>query len=186
MGARPPGRDAVTGCGGHITAVRRKGGIMHSGPKPNDDRSQVRNRMAVLEFDDYPNVPFDGPALPPRFMHFGLEIKQVGWPPATKRWWETIRTMPHAKAWTPTDWEFAFSTAEGHARYSEGKGSLTELRARERRMGTTMEARKDLRIRYVAPSEATKREEVEAAPTAAGVASVTKMDDFRAMYGAGA
>jgi len=158
---------------------------MHSGPKPRDDRSQVRNRMAVLEFDEYPDVPFEGPKLPRRHSYFHGVRRDGVWPAATLRWWEAIRTMPHAKVWTATDWEFAFLTAEGHARYTEGGGSMTEIRARERRMGTTVDARKDMRIRYVAPSEATKREEVEVAPTAAG-ASVTKMDDFRQMYGAGA
>ncbi len=154
---------------------------MHRGAKPNDDRSQVRHRIAVLDFDDYPNVPFDGPKLPTRYRYeSGLEVR-AGWPRPTQRWWEQIRTMPHAKAWTPTDWEFAFLTAEGHARYTEGKGSLVEIRARERRMGTTAEARKDLRIRYVEPSIATRKEEAgEVEPVASNVIPF----DPAAMYGA--
>lgn len=158
---------------------------MIRGAKPKEDRSQVRHRIAVLDFDDYPDVPFDGPKLPTRWRYESGKEVRAAWPAATKRWWEKIRQMPHAKSWAPTDWEFAFTTAEGHARFTEGKGSLTELRARERRMGTTADARRDMRIRYVAPSAATKREDAgEVAPAVA--ASVTQLDDFRGLYGDGA
>lgn len=160
---------------------------MNRGAKPKEDRSQIRHRIAVLDFDDIPDVPHNGPKLPVRHRFVGGKEVRAAWPTATKRWWEKIRQMPHAKRWTPTDWEFAFLTAEGHARYVEGKGSLVEIRARERRMGTTEEARRDMRIRYVAPSAATKREEAgEVAAPAVAVASVTRMDDFRDMYGDGA
>lgn len=181
--------DATPGAGGHEVAVTPEGGLqMHAGRKPKEDRSQVRHRIAVLDFDDIPDVPFDGPELPRRYRYEGGVERECAWPTPTIRWWAKIRTMPHAKRWTPTDWEFAFTTAEGHARFMEGKGSLTEIRARERRMGTTWEALRDMRIRYVAPSEATKREEeaAEQARPAAPVASVTRMDEFREMYGEGA
>lgn len=160
---------------------------MHSGPKPKEDRSQVRHRVAVLDFTDIPDVPFDGPKLPARYRFAGGADERIAWPKATLRWWETIRVMPHAKDWTPTDWESAFATAEIHARLQEGTrygGTFTELRARERKMGVTADDRRDQRIRYVKPSEATKREE-EAGPVVAG-ATVTKLDDFRDLYGAGA
>lgn len=157
---------------------------MHAGRKPKEDRSQVRHRIAVLDWDDIPDVPFNGPKLPIRYRFVDGKETRVAWPTATKRWWEKIRTMPHAKRWAPTDWEAAFTTAEGHARFIEGKGSLVELRARERRMGTTEDARRDMRIRYVAPSIATQKEEAAQVEPAGG--TVTRMDDFRDMYGTGA
>lgn len=157
---------------------------MIRGGKPKDDRSQVRHRVAVLAYDDYPDVPFDGPKLPVRYGYEGGAEVEVAWPKPTVRWWEKIRRMPHAKVWTPTDWEWAFMTAEAHARITEGRsGAFTELRQRERRMGTTAEARKDLRIRYVAPSEASKREDAgEVEPVKSNVIPF----DPAKMYGDGA
>jgi hypothetical protein len=64
--------------------------------------------------------------------------------------------MPHCALWTDADWEFAFSTAETHARFAEGwKGaSGSELRQREKLLGVYADARRDLRIRYVEPRKA--------------------------------
>lgn len=148
-----------------------------SGRKPKEDRTQVRHRNPVHEFREIPDVPFEGHRLPDR-------EGRVGWPASTCRWWETIRRMPHAKEWTPGDWEFAFETAELHARLAERSGgSFTELRQRERLMGTTWDARNSMRIRYVKPSEATKREDAgEVEPAASNVIPF----DPAAMYGSGA
>ncbi|MEV2236688.1 hypothetical protein [Micromonospora sp. NPDC049891] len=66
-------------------------------------------------------------------------------------------------------------TAEVHARFVEG-GSATELRIREKLLGTTLDARRDLRIRYVDPKPA-------ASPAGAAGAGVTKLDDYRSLYG---
>lgn len=159
--------------------------MVHAGRKPKEDRSQVRHRIAVLDFDDIPDVPFDGPKLPVRYRFVDGAETRAAWPKATLRWWEKIRRMPHTKRWAATDWEYAFTTAELHARITEGRGSFVELRARERRMGTTEEARRDMRIRYVAPSIATQKEE-SAEVEAAGAGTVTRIDDFRDLYGAGA
>lgn len=155
---------------------------MHAGRKPKEDRSQVRHRIAVLDFDDIPNVPFDGPRLPTRWRTVdGAEVR-AAWPKATLRWWEKIRRMPHAKRWTDTDWEHAFMTAELHARISEGRGSFVELRSRERRMGTTEDARRDMRIRYVEPSAATKREDEQPVKPSSNVIPF----DAASLYGEGA
>ena len=60
--------------------------------------------------------------------------------------------MPHCVLWTATDWGFALDTARLHAAFSRGDmARAQELRVRERTMGTTMDSRRDLRIRYVAP-----------------------------------
>ncbi len=123
-------------------------------------------------------MPFDGPGLPVRFRFEGVREVECAWPAATIRWWGKVRTMPHAKDWTPTDWEFAFAAAEIHARIVEGGKGWTELRQRERLLGMYADARAAMRIRYVAPSTASKLE-AEAGPAiAANVIPV----DFAQMY----
>jgi hypothetical protein len=67
----------------------------------------------------------------------------------TRDWWEAVSTMPHCRLWTKSDWAFALDTAMVHA--SSVYGSVTaasELRQREKILGTTLDARRDLRIRY--------------------------------------
>lgn len=93
------------------------------------------------------------------------------WPAATRRWWTAISRLPHAGLWTGADWQFAMDTAHLVAAYHAGNLRLAgEIRTRERIMGTTRDARRDLRIRYVpAPDE----DEVTVNP------SVTAMDDYR-------
>jgi hypothetical protein len=58
--------------------------------------------------------------------------------------------MPHCVLWYPSDWQFALDTAMVHASAAHGSVSaMGELRQREKIMGTTVDARRDLRIRYV-------------------------------------
>lgn len=154
-----------------------------AGRKPTEDRSQVRNRMpAVHEWQEFPNVPYaTPPKLPPRRVSLdspertGVEVDQwtdpQAWPSDTKRWYKAISTMPHAVMWTAGDWEQVFATAECHARFYEGwKGyNGSELRQREKLLGTTYDARRDLRIRYV--------DAIAPAPASGG--NVTRLDDFR-------
>lgn len=111
-------------------------------PKPEDQR---RNPVAPrYDWTDVVDAPYEGakPALPPR---------RGRWPTATKQWWERISRMPHCILWTETDWQFALDTALVHAAFVGGndRGARTELRHREKRMGTTFETLRDLRIRYV-------------------------------------
>ncbi len=132
-----------------------------SGAKPKADRTQVRHRNPVADWTEVPDVPFeDGPELPGRGTNAMMTIEQMAssgvipgddWPPMSKRWWAVIRRMPHAAIWTPADWEFAMATLEIHARTVEGWRGYTggELRQREKLMGVYMDARRDLRIRYV-------------------------------------
>jgi hypothetical protein len=130
------------------------------GRRAEPDRSLVRNRRPLKEFHDIPNVPFHAgrkrqlPPLPLSVDEFGQ-----GWPQATYNWWKALRVMPHCFLWSETDWEYALTTAWIHRRVWLGEYRLSgELRMRERAMGCTDEARRGLRIRYVAP------ETVEAAP----------------------
>lgn len=131
------------------------------GVKPKEDRSQVRHRARVHEFTEVDNVPFEGgPELTPRsviadpllWAEAGV-VPMEGWPPATQRWWNAIRRMPHCTLWSEGDWEFAQLTAEVHARVCEGWKGYTgaELRQREKLMGVYLDARRDLRIKYVEP-----------------------------------
>lgn len=81
--------------------------------------------------------------------------------------------MPHCTLWHPSDWEFAIDTALIAAEFHDGVvKAATELRNREKVMGTTAEYRRDIRVRYVEPSEET----VE-------TAGVTSLDEYRDLYG---
>jgi hypothetical protein len=116
-----------------------------SGRKPKP-QGQARNRMpATHEWCEVEQVPFgDGPGLP--------ELRSCGrrWPERTRQKWDSWRTMPHAKLWGPAEWDFALDSIELAALVHDGDTKWsTELRNRERVLGTTMDFRRDLRIRYV-------------------------------------
>jgi hypothetical protein len=133
------------------------------GTKPTEDRSQVRRRNAPepgTEWVEVPNVEHDGPPLGHRPESSSLAgDRPLGadperWPQETLDWWEDVRTMPHAARWSRAEWRTARTAAEAHARFVEGwKGcaSGSELRQREKQLGMTADARRDLRIRYVEP-----------------------------------
>jgi hypothetical protein len=150
-----------------------------AGAKPKEDRSQIRHRNPPAhDWTEVADVPFDGPPLPPRETVYSLDNPFAGgedapggeWPRRTREWWEAIRQMPHAKLWSSADWQFAFDVAEIHARFTQGwKGyNGAELRMREKLLGNTMDARRDLRIRYI------PKPEENVLP-----ANVTRMADFR-------
>ena len=133
-----------------------------AGRKPIEDRSQARNRMPPAvgaEWVEVVDLPHDGPKLPPRDdPEYGegkppaLMGQGRAWPKSTLAWWEAVRTMPHAARWSEAEWATAIGAAETHARFAEGwKGcaSGAELRQREKLLGMTADARRDLRIRYV-------------------------------------
>jgi hypothetical protein len=62
--------------------------------------------------------------------------------------------MPHCKLWGPAEWEFALDSIELAALVHGGEWKCsTELRNREKVMGTTVDYLRDLRIRYVDPVE---------------------------------
>lgn len=112
-----------------------------AGRKPKPD-GQKRNRMAPThEWVEVLDVPFEGgPELP----------EDQGWPAMTRRWWRAVSSMPHCALWTETDWGFAFDTALVAAKLHGGDvRAATELRNREKVLGTTVDYRRDLRIRYV-------------------------------------
>lgn len=111
-----------------------------SGRPPKDDDQKVTRHPLTQNWIDVPHVPYDGerPKLTGRN------------PAATKAWWAVVSTMPHCVLWEPGDWQFALTTARIHAAVSRGElARAQELRVREGQMGTTYEARRNLRIRYV-------------------------------------
>ena len=113
-------------------------------------------------------VPFEGgPALPK------TQPGAPSWPTWTRRWWKAVSRMPQCALWSEADWDFALQTALVAAAFHRGDvKAATELRQREKVMGTTMDARRDLRIRYVPPETAGERD--------AGIAAI---DDYRARLG---
>jgi hypothetical protein len=71
--------------------------------------------------------------------------------------------------WIATDWDFALDTAELLARAASDDAPialLTEIRRRERALGTTWDARQGQRLRYVSPKTD-------------GPVAVSRLDDYR-------
>lgn len=151
------------------------------GAKPKEDRSQIVHRARVHEFTEVANVPFsDPPGLLPRAAQGQTAWADAGvipgddWPPATRHWWGVISRMPHCILWSEADWAFAQATAECHARFAEGWKGYTgsELRQREKLLGVFLDARRDLRIKYVDPPKETP----DQLP-----ADVKRLDDYRSL-----
>ena len=118
-----------------------------SGAKPNEGRP-VRHRVKpVHQWVEVEDKPFRGRRpLPP------AQPDGRPWPEATRQWWRVISRMPHCRLWGPGDWQFALDTALLAAAFHGGDiKQAVELRQREKVMGTTFDARRDLRIRYVEP-----------------------------------
>lgn len=81
------------------------------------------------------------------------------WLPQVIQWYTTVRAMPHCVLWSPSDWLFAIETAYVRQAFwlefcvGDVRSTMaTELRRRDDQLGTTAEARRKLRIRYVDPS----------------------------------
>ena len=112
-----------------------------TGPKPKPPellRQAGRSAHDWIEVPDRPYRSRNKPRLPRKI------------PALTRFWWQALSSMPHCVLWGPSDWAFAVDTAVLHAAYAEGALSwATEIRQREKVMGTTVDARRDLRIRYV-------------------------------------
>lgn len=92
------------------------------------------------------------------------------WSERIRSKWDAWRSMPHAKLWGPAEWDFALDTIEIAALLHEkgSPGLATELRNREKVLGTTLDYLRDLRIRYIDPP--TENEES---------AGVTNIADYR-------
>ena len=142
-----------------------------AGRKPTPEGEPRRSTAQRLEWTEVEDVPFDGPwpDLPATYSDaVGEPEKDERWNPMTKRWWNTIKRLAHAKLWGDTEWEIALAGAIVHHRFIRGNtGAAGELRRREAALGATADARRDLRIRYVEPNTGPK------------LATVTAMDSVR-------
>jgi len=75
----------------------------------------------------------------------------------TRDWWASVSSMPHCRLWKLSDWLFALETAiVADAAFSGTVSAFGELRQRSKILGTTADARRDLRIRYVTGEPTTK------------------------------
>lgn len=162
--------------------------MAHRGPA---SKTVKHGRTPGAEGVDVVDVPFPGPS--PELPKLPNKRKYND---MTVQWWEQVRTMPHCVLWSMTDWQFAIETALMKDQFwrdffSEGEMKstvATEIRRREGMLGTTSEARRQLRIRYVPPGGA--EEEYDEPPTviveqeqgsaSSGVATVTPLADRRA------
>lgn len=143
------------------------------GVKPQENPLHA-GRGRVHEWSEVVNAPYAGtvpvrlPTKTVRLLPFG-GTEDLPVHPMTKAWWKAISRMPHCVLWTESDWHFALATALVADRFHYGhNSSATELGRREKVLGTTVDARRDLRIRYVDPP---------AAPSDG--ATVTRLDDYR-------
>ena len=121
-----------------------------AGRKPNQGQA-IRHRVKpVHDWTEIEDAPFpDAPPMPDG-------LYGIPWPAETQRWWEVVSRMPHCVIWQESDWQFAIDTIAIHARFVRGESAsaATELRNREKVLGTTLDFRRDLRIRYVAAGTA--------------------------------
>lgn len=141
-----------------------------AGRKPAD-RPTVTRHKPTVDWTEVVNVPYDGdrPELPASRQVMNPKGELQEWPleKRTQDWWQAVSTMPHCILWSKSDWQFAVDTAMVHADAAHGKTTaMAELRMREKIMGTTVDARRDLRIRYIEP-------EAEA-PEIAAVADISE------------
>ncbi|MCK2237718.1 MULTISPECIES: hypothetical protein [unclassified Crossiella] len=133
--------------------------------RPPSERPRNRNAK-VHDWTLVDAVPFAGPS---------PELPELddGWHPQTLAWWGAVRSMPHCRLWTDTDWQFAIETALLSNEFWHGEPArAAELRLRAGKLGITHEDRLKLRIRYVDPPS--KAPAVSAAP-----AEVTRLDERR-------
>lgn len=133
------------------------------GTKPKPDGQKRNRNKPTIDWIEVLDVPYAGkPPVAPK----------SDWPAATKRWWRVVSRMPHCVTWTESDWQFALDTGLLAAAFHGGNmGAANELRQREKILGTTGDARRDLRIRYVSADVEDNEDD----------ATVTAIADYRAM-----
>lgn len=135
-----------------------------TGPKPTG-RAILSGNTPKVDWTDVVNVPYTGPKpelpLERQAMLKNGDMTIVPMGQATLDWWDAVTSMPHCSLWTRTDWQFCLDTAKVHSAAMTGSmPAVSELRQRERILGTTVDFRRDLRIRYVEPEVKTVLEVV--------------------------
>lgn len=136
-----------------------------AGRKPKPAGQAINRNKPVHDWTEVADIPFEGgPDLP--------EMRADGrrWPERTRDKWDAWRSMPHCKLWGLAEWNFALDTIELAATFHDTGESkyATELRNREKILGTTGDFLRDLRIRYVEPKD-----------PVAEAAGVTNLADYR-------
>lgn len=130
-------------------------------------------RGLSAEWTEVPNVPYTGPSP-------DLPELDGGWYREVEHWWEITRRMPHCVLWSEMDWQYALETAvmkqdwwrNFHSERTVFANKSTEIRRREDQMGTTMEARRKLRIRYIDPEPETNEEAPKKLPAGGNVRDI--------------
>ena len=136
------------------------------GTKPKPVGQVRRRNQPTHEWTDVVDAPFEGGPRLPAKMPDGSP-----WPTSTRAWWAAVSTMPHCATWKRSDWRFALDTALVAAWLHLGNYRVAgELRNREKTMGTTVDFRRDLRVRYVDPHGDEGR---------VNDVSVSRLDDYR-------
>lgn len=151
------------------------------GSKPKADGQKRFRGGLTHDWVEIPDKPFTGKVpvkLPAKRTVNGPEgpIK-VDLTAETKAWWAAIRRMPHCVMWSESDWHYALATAlVADTAFRGSTGAATELRQREKTLGTTADARRDLRIRYVDPE--TQKGPSSATSSSSSKANTAKKDQL--------
>ena len=124
------------------------------GAKPKAP-GQAVHRNPTLEWVEVVDVPFDG---------VSPDLPEGDWSAFTYKWWEVVRRLPHALLWHDGDWLSAIECALVVEKSWENP--TAELRIREKALGLTTDALRDLRIRYVKADTGSAE-------------NVTKLSDYR-------
>lgn len=136
------------------------------GRKPKPPGQAVNRHALTHDFIELPDVDFTrGPKLRP------TRPNGEPWPDGIAERWDAWSTLPHCKFWKKGDWQFALDTLVLAARFQDtcDPRLAAEVRCREKVMGTTMDFRRDIRVRYTTPT------------ADSGESGVTKLDDYRAL-----
>jgi hypothetical protein len=140
---------------------------MRRGPAPKDPTLRRRSNSPD-EWVDVPNVPYTGPrpVLPrARKILNGGQLMEVPISAMTRQWWKVVTSLPHCALWDAGEWQYAVTTAIVADNVHYGvNAAVSQLRARERAMGTTPDARRALRIRYVDPNATATVHELHPVP----------------------
>lgn len=132
------------------------------GRKPKPPGEAINRNKPVHDWVEVRDVPFaGGPDLDPEF----LDDDEV-WKGSTVAWWGTVRQMPHCVVWTPAEWVNAQLTA---LTMNRSGAESAEFRMRCKTLGTSADALRDLRIRYVSAAAADDGE------------NVTQINDYRSL-----
>lgn len=134
------------------------------GRKPTPEGVPKSNRHATMEWTEVENVPNeDHPPLPE---YRGLNDdprRDRRFRKSTRKYYMNIARLPHTALWSDTEWDFLVMTCEVRESYfdddKKSPSYLSEMRAREKVMGTTPDYRRDIRIRYVDKVEGSSRSE---------------------------